>query len=50
MFASFGNPNVNIRIFRKRWSLILWCFFPVNILKDFANFAGKRLCQSFFFY
>ena len=24
--------NVNIRIFRKRWGLILGCFFPVSIL------------------
>ena len=27
------NPNVYIRIFRKRWSLILGWFFPVSILK-----------------
>ena len=26
-------PNVHIRIFRKRWSLILGSFFPVSILK-----------------
>ena len=26
--------NVHIRIFRKRWSLILGCFFPVSILKQ----------------
>ena len=28
-----NDPNVNIPIFRKRWSLILGCFFPVSILK-----------------
>ena len=28
-----NNPNVKIRIFRKRWSLILGCFFPVSIRK-----------------
>ena len=27
-----NNPNVNIRIFRKRWSLIWGCLFPVSIL------------------
>ena len=27
------DPNVYIRVFRKRWSLILGCFFPVSILK-----------------
>ena len=27
-----SDPNVSIRIFRKRWSLILGCFFPVSIL------------------
>ena len=27
-------PNVNIRVFRKRWSLILGCFFPVSILNE----------------
>ena len=26
-----NDPNVPIRIFRKRWSLILGCFFPVII-------------------
>ena len=26
-------PNVHIHIFRKRWNLILGCFFPVIILK-----------------
>ena len=30
-----NDPNVHIRIFRKHWSLILGCFFPVSILKDF---------------
>ena len=25
------DPNVNIRIFCKRWSLILGCFLPVSI-------------------
>ena len=28
-----NDPNVHIRIFRKRCRLILRCFFPVNILK-----------------
>ena len=32
--------NVNIRIFRKRWSLTLGCFFPVNILNNIPN--GKK--------
>ena len=27
-----NDPNVHIRIFRKRWSLILSCVFPVSIL------------------
>ena len=26
-------PNVYIQAFRKRWSFIWWCFFPVSILK-----------------
>ena len=30
----YQHPNDHIRIFRKRWSLILGCFFPVSILKD----------------
>ena len=29
------DPDVHIRIFRKRWSLILGCFFPVSILNSF---------------
>ena len=33
-----SNPNVHIRIFRKRWSLILGCFFPVSIL-NYINTA-----------
>ena len=28
-----NDPNVNICVFRKCWSLILGCFFPVSILK-----------------
>ena len=28
-----NDPNVHIHVFRKRWSLILGCFFPVSILK-----------------
>ena len=28
-----NDPNVHIRIFRKHWSLILGCFFPVSTLK-----------------
>ena len=28
-----NDPNVHIRIFRKSWSLIFGCFFPVSILK-----------------
>ena len=31
-----------IRIFRKRWSLILGCFFPVRILNFNLNFS--QLC------
>ena len=31
--TSSPRTNVHVRIFRKRWSLILGCFFPVNILK-----------------
>ena len=31
-----NDPNVHISIFRKRWSSILMCFFPVSILKLFA--------------
>ena len=27
-----NDANLHIRIFRKRWSLILGCFFPVSIL------------------
>ena len=30
----YQDPSINIRIFRKRWSLILGCFFPVSILKN----------------
>ena len=26
-------PKCQIHTFRKRWSFIRWCFFPVNILK-----------------
>ena len=43
-------PNVNIRIFQKRWSLILGCFLPVSILKDFEKilkFTQMKLSQSF---
>ena len=29
----YRGPNVHIHIFRKRWNLILGCFFPVIILK-----------------
>ena len=29
-----NHPNVDIRIFGKRWSLILGCFFPVSILNE----------------
>ena len=32
-----NGPNVNIRIFRKCWSLILGYFFPVSILKSFIR-------------
>ena len=32
-----NDPNVHIRIFRKPWSLILRCFFPVSILKPGWN-------------
>ena len=28
-----NDPSVHSRIFRKRWSLLLGCFFPVSILK-----------------
>ena len=30
-----NHPNVHIHIFRKRWSLILRCYFPVSILNPF---------------
>ena len=37
-----NDPNVNISIFRKRWSLILGCFFPVSILKQWnINFLRR---------
>ena len=32
-----NDPNVHIHIFRKCWSLILGCFFPVKILKKILN-------------
>ena len=31
-----NDPNVNISIFRKRWSLILGCFFSVSMLKQWS--------------
>ena len=34
-----NDPNVNIRIFRKRWSLILGCFFPVSILNTLRRYS-----------
>ena len=38
-----NDQNVNIRIFRKRWSLILGCFFPVSILKkSLLKFINKK--------
>ena len=37
-----NDPNVNIRIFRRRWSLILGCFFPVSILN--TTVIWKLLC------
>ena len=30
----YQRPSVHIRIFCKRWSLILGCFFPVSILNE----------------
>ena len=32
-----NDPNINICIFRRRWSLILGCFFPVSILKNVSS-------------
>ena len=45
-----NDPNVNICIFCKRWSLILGCFFPVSILKDFEKIlkvTQTKLSHSF---
>ena len=39
-------PNVHICTFRKRWSLILGCFFPVSILKKLLGLYFY-LVQSF---
>ena len=40
----YQHPNVHIRIFRKRWCLILGCFFPVSILKlPFHNTLSKSV-------
>ena len=35
-----NDPNVNIRIFLKHWSLTLGCFFPVSILKAIKIMRG----------
>ena len=41
-----------MRIFRKRWSLILGCFFPVSILKQKSAFLQilernlRKKCKS----
>ena len=40
--------NVHIRIFRKRWSLILGCFFPVRILKLTRNRKANSLLKNIF--
>ena len=48
-----NDANVHIRIFRKRWSLILGCFFPVSILKEnfdiFADFIFENFNNSVFY-
>ena len=44
-----NHANVHIHTFRKRWSFVWSCFFPASILKHFAIFTGKHLCQSLFF-
>ena len=50
-----NDPNVHIRIFRQRWSLILGCSFPVNILNLITwwwwrclDFWWKDLCLPLF--
>ena len=39
-----NDPNLHIRIFRKRWSLILGCFFPVSIPN--LGFKPKFQCSK----
>ena len=34
-------PNVRIHTFRRRWSFICGCFFPVSILKGYDNETTK---------
>ena len=43
-----SEPNFNISIFRKRWSLILGCFFSVGILKmsNMAHFLYLVLADD----
>ena len=36
-------PNVHIRIFRKHWSLILGCFFPLSILKKLSRVSFYKV-------
>ena len=43
-----NDPNINIRLFRKGWSLVLGCFFPVSILNKtlsgcFFSFVTRSL-------
>ena len=40
------DPNVNIRIFRKRWSLILGCFFAVSILNIKNEICRRSLIKN----
>ena len=41
-----NEPNVNIRIFRKRWRLFLGCFFPVSILNEVARVQPAASLQK----
>ena len=43
----YQQPNVRIRVFRKRWGLILGCFFPVGMLNNLCEPPAKRLVNSF---
>ena len=37
-----NDPNVHIHTFCKRWRFILWCFFPVSIIKLTYSLCDKE--------